>query len=220
MSGKIQRMFDIKRTQLELVRDRGYDITRESTFLNCNVEEFYIYFKRQSEQQKVPIWTLLSADYYTTDDNPKRMVAFYATKIKPDGKKIPISVIKLFVDQITRFSCHEAILIIDQPLSSSSAKTLQAVTDVKWQVFYDTDLTYSPIKHVDVPVHRLLSPEEAEAKLREMKTQATHVPYIKVTDPVIRYYNWPIGGLVKIERDDFSVSILSPKSINYRLIIG
>ena len=81
-------------------------------------------------------------------------------------------------------------------------------------------MVYSPIEHIDTPRHELLSPEETTAKLREMKTDIGRLLIIKDTDPVVRYYGWPIGGLVRIYRDDSVINILASHSINYRVIMG
>lgn len=153
-------------------------------------------------------------DYFSVQEDEdvphRRIVVFYATVQKKTSKQIPITAIELFVERITQYTCYEAILIVDYPISSAGSKRLNTVTSVRWQVFKDSDLTYNPTTHVDVPEHELLTAEEAEAKIREMKTHPTHVPLIKISDPIVRYFNWPVGGLIRIHRNDYSVSILSP----------
>lgn len=52
MAAKYQKMLDIKRTQLELVRDRGYDITRESNLLTGTLEQFYKYYSQKAREEK------------------------------------------------------------------------------------------------------------------------------------------------------------------------
>lgn len=221
----MQRLFDIKRTQLEMVRDRGYDITPEEVILTMTLEQYVHYVNEQLPQNGGSVRAALSRSYLSiqTYDGIKRaMLVYYGSSQKKKnepGKKVSIDVARQFINLIQRYAIYDAILIADGPLGSKAATELNKITRQKWQVFDESDLTYNPTKHVDTPYHELLSPKEAQAKLREMRTDVSKLLLIKTTDPIVRYYGWPRGGLVRIHRDDSAVSILAPKSINYRIIV-
>jgi len=220
----MQRLFDIKKTQLELVRDRGYELsTDETPILTMNLNGFIEYLNRLAMNHgKVPIRSLLSRSYIANlpDGSTRSMLVYYGGKTSPQQKQVSADVIREFISNVQRYRIHEAILIVDAPLSSTGETELSALTLTKWQVFYDHELTYNPTTHIDTPRHELLSPEEAQEKLRELKVDLSKLLIIKVTDPVIRYYGWTPGNIVRIYRNDQSVSILAPKSINYRVIVG
>lgn len=220
---KLYRLFYIKRTQLELVSDRGYNISDEEPILNMTFEEFDDYL-RASSNNPGGIRSTLSKLYNSNeliDGQPHKMLVFYGERSNSQQKQISIEIIRSFINNIqTTRNIREAILIVDAPPSSESNAALAALKSVKWQVFHESDLTYNPTKHVDTPRHELISEDEKIAKLREMKVDISKLLIIKATDPVVRYYGWAPGGLVRIHRNDSSVSILTPQSINYRIIIG
>ena len=220
---RVQQLFNIKKTQLEMVRDRGYDIGDEAQILQMSLENFIQYVTQITIQHKTSPRAALSRSYLTREDvpGPKRsMIVYYGGKTNPQQKQVPAEIVREFIALIQKYGVTEAILIVDAPLSSSGNLELTALVSVKWQIFDDTNLTYNPIKHVDVPLHELLSKEEADAKIREMKTSYSQVLIMSAKDPVARYYGWTPGSLIRIHRDDSAVSILSPKSVNYRYIHG
>jgi len=217
---KMQRLFDIKKTQLELVQDRGYVVSpQEMAIFTMTLEEFTNYVNTMVVSQKKSARTVLSKSYDMVNDNGeviRKMEVFYAGKEK---KYISSETVNEFIKRLTP-KVYEAILIVNAPLSAPSSKELSAVHLTRWQIFNDSDLSYNPIRHVDTPRHELLSPEETQAKLKEMRVDMSKLLIIKVNDPVIRYYGWPVGGLVRVHRDDRAISILAPKSVNYRVIVG
>lgn len=219
----MQRLFDIKKTQLEMVRDRGYDIATEEAILTMTLENFIQYVSGIASQMNTSVRAALSRSYVSRDNTGgarKAMLVYYGGKTNPQQKQVSADVVREFIGLVQRYAIYEAALIVDAPLSSTGNKELSALTLTRWQVFFDYDLTYNPTRHVDTPRHELLSAIEATAKLIEMKTDVSKLLIIKVNDPVVRYYGWPAGGLVRVHRDDSAVSIIAPKSINYRVIVG
>ena len=219
----MQRLFDIKKTQLEMVRDRGYDITNEEAILTMTLEQFIGYISGLATQMNTPIRGALSRMYISRqkyDDVNRNMLVYYGGKTNPQQKQVSADVVRQFIALIQSYRVFEAVIIVDAPLSSTGNDELSALKLVRWQVFFDSDLTYNPINHVDTPWHELLPEAVAIAKLREMKVDVSKLLIIKTDDPVVRYYGWPPGGIICTHRDDSAVSVLAPKSINYRVIIG
>ena len=134
-----------------------------------------------------------------------------------DSKQISIEVIRELIEQAKSSKVKELVIIIEIPLSVPAKKELVS-SGLNYQVFNDEDLSYNPTRHVDTPRHELLSPTEGEEKLKEMKADIGKLLIIKQSDPIVQYFNWPLGGIVRVFREDYTVSILSPKSVNYRVI--
>lgn len=219
----MDQLFRIKKTQLEMVRDRGYDISHEEAILRMNLEEFTLYVKELSTQMKTGIRGSLSRMYVSReqfDGANRNMLVYYGGKTNPQFKQVSADIIRQFIALIQNFGVYEAVLIVDAPLSSTGSDELSALKLVKWQVFFDSDLKYNPTKHVHTPPHTLLTPEETIATLNRMKVDVSQLVIIKISDPIVRYYGWPAGGLVRVDRDDSAVSVISEKSINYRVIIN
>lgn len=219
----MQRLFDIKKTQLEMVRDRGYDIRNEEAILTMTLDNFTIYINGLATNMNMGVRGALSRMYVSRekyDGRDRNMIVYYGGKTNPQQKQVSADIVRQFIALIQGYGVYEAVLIVDAPLSSTSNNELSALKLVRWQVFFDSDLTFNPVNHVDTPRHELLSPEEATAKLREMKADVSKLLLMKTTDPICRYYGWPAGGLVRVHRNDSAVSVLAPKSINYRVIIG
>ena len=55
-------------------------------------------------------------------------------------------------------------------------------------------------KHQLVPRHRRLTEVEETELLALFRCTRDKIPSILVTDPVVRYYNFPVGSLLEIER--------------------
>ncbi|CAH6420207.1 DNA-directed RNA polymerase subunit RPB5 [uncultured virus] len=218
-----QRLFDIKKTQLQLVADRGYEISQEeAVILDMNIDQFITYVNTIVITRNTSVRSALSRSYLSRDEiNGVRrsMLVYYGGKTATQ-KQVSAEVVREFIALVQQYGIYEAILIVDASLSSTGTQELSALTLTRWQVFFDEDLTYNPTRHVDTPRHELLSPEEREAKLREMKTDISKLPIIQYGDPVVRYYGWVPGSIIRIHRDDSALSILAPKSINYRVVVG
>ncbi|MEM2908088.1 MAG: DNA-directed RNA polymerase subunit H [Candidatus Hadarchaeales archaeon] len=70
-------------------------------------------------------------------------------------------------------------------------------------------------KHVLVPKHEVLSPEEARQVLEKFKVTPHQLPLIKASDPAARAIGAKPGDIVRITRD----SPTAGKAIVYRYVI-
>lgn len=212
----MQRLFDIKKTQLELVVDRGYQIPDEEMDIPLmDLEEFIEYSSDLAKSRKINIRGALSRLYRSENENI--MLVFFSPNTK--GKELPIKVVRDFIATALHHHVSEAILISDAPLSSKAKNLFFEPKDFKASVFDDSYLTYNPTKHVDTQTHIRVPDDEVEEKLFEMKVDFTKLLIIKESDPICRYYGWSPGDLIEIQRNDSSLNILAPKSINYRIVV-
>lgn len=220
----MQQLFDIKKTQLELVSDRGYAIDpKEMEIFDMSLERFIRYLSATAREMQASPRAALSRSYGSIEPiagQTRHMLVYYGGKTSPQQKQVSADVIRAFIGLIQRYGIYEAVLIVDAPISSTGNEELKALTLTKWQVFHDKNLNYNPTRHIEVPKHIRLSKEEAILKLREMRTDISKLPLIRATDIIVQYYGWSVGDLIQIHRDDSAVSILAPKSINYRVVVG
>ncbi|MBC7100266.1 DNA-directed RNA polymerase subunit H [Methanothermobacter tenebrarum] len=70
------------------------------------------------------------------------------------------------------------------------------------------------LKHQLVPEHVILSEEEAEKVLKEMKIHAEQLPSIRTDDPVVKAIGAKEGDILKIIRE----SPTAGKFVTYRIV--
>jgi DNA-directed RNA polymerase subunit H (RpoH/RPB5) len=207
-----------------MVRDRGYEISpEEEPILHMNLNSFVDYINRLAIANQRPATRGLLSRSYTAklpSGTTKSMLVYYGGKTHPQQKQVSADVVREFIGLVQRYGINEAILIVDAPLSSTGDTELNALTLTKWQVFFDSELTHNPTLHVDNNLHELIPPEETAAKLQELKADLSKLIISRTTDPTIKYYGWVPGNLIRVYRDDRTISILCPKSVNYRVVVG
>lgn len=223
----IQSLLQIKQTQLQMVEDRGYvisdaeraiydmDVRSFVTFLNNSLES-YNKLVPEKDRRLLSNRKLLSGSYLNPEKTEK-MVVFFADH---DKSTVSVEEAKEFRAFLMSKGVKEGIIIIDRPLSPSSVKELLPITSVKWQVFNDIDLSYNPTHHILYQKHELISLEEEPELLKSMRVTKSKLLLIKKNDPIIKYFNWEIGRVVRIYRDNSALSVLTPYDINYRVIVG
>lgn len=217
----MQRLQDIYNTVIQMVSDRGYDVTERSNLVNAGYDVFsdaVENFMNEDNKNKNP-YKFLSHRYLSADGEKRVMLVYYGGSTSKSTKKISVDTATFFVNECNKTKAYEAIFIVNMDLSPHANNKLTDVINTRIQVFHESDLTFNPTLHVDVPKHELLSPEEARAVLESMKVDPSKLLLIRQSDPIVRYYGWAPGGIVRIYRDDSSISILSQKSINYRKIV-
>ena len=197
------RLFAVKKTQLELVTDRGYIIPpTEMSYSHMTLQDFEA-FVAALQSKKKNIRDSLSY-IYDNADMTERLLVYYASK--ENKNRVSTETIGNFIalvegEQNKSGKPTSSILIIDASLSPQANDAL-VNSQIKVQIYDESDLTYNVTHHVDVPKHVLLSDEEMAEKLKELRLPASKVGIILSTDPVVRYYGWPPGGMVKIHRSD------------------
>lgn len=73
----------------------------------------------------------------------------------------------------------------------------------------------SILEHELVPQHRILSPEEAKEILARYGVQPQQLPYILVTDPVVKELGAKPGDIIEIRRK----SPTAGEALYYRLVV-
>jgi DNA-directed RNA polymerase subunit H (RpoH/RPB5) len=227
----MQRLFDIKRTQLEMIHDRGFIIPAdEKDILHMDVNQFEKYLKTESEKKKISFRKFLSHEYVSATNPNVKMFVFYGAKTN-EKKQVSNDLIHEFINIVTALNIpanpkenptpiyKTAVLIVDDKISSKGQEEISKVKLTKIQIFIESDLTYNPTSHVSTPKHELLSEEETVKKLTELKVDISKLLVIRSGEPISKYYGWDVGSMILVHRDDDYISLLAPSSINYRVVI-
>ncbi|MCF8884561.1 MAG: DNA-directed RNA polymerase subunit H [Nitrososphaerota archaeon] len=74
---------------------------------------------------------------------------------------------------------------------------------------------FSILEHELVPEHRILSPEEAEQVLKKYGVRPQQLPYILVSDPVVKEIGAKPGDIIEIKRK----SPTAGEAVYYRVVV-
>jgi DNA-directed RNA polymerase I, II, and III subunit RPABC1 len=222
---EITRLVRVKKTQIEMLEDRGYLIPEDQLqFKNITYEEFDNRFKNENIEKLFT--NILSGEYVHSIDGSKLYV-FYPV---PTPKQLSSSNIQSVLNLLTTRSDLRKIIIITIKKPSSElkkqignieSKRLHAnvKNSIRIQVFLQNELIYNPSKHFLVPKHIILNEEEVNELTKRVNLQ--NLPLILSNDQQIKYLGGETGQVVKVIRRDinpYSDNIIGV-SIVYRLVI-
>jgi DNA-directed RNA polymerase I, II, and III subunit RPABC1 len=214
-------LLKVKKHQLEMVRDRGYDITLEEPLLEWGILQFVEYFTEKAQIERTSFRESLCS-VYSKPDGTKIHVRFLntptKTKTKDDEGKIKTEQVKEIIEYIRRESVRNLVLITEEDITSPAQKKLEELRSVNIQHFLYRQLGYNPTKHYLVPQHILMTDEEAKQFLTSNNLRLEDLPLISHIDPIARYYGMRNGQIVKIIRRNFIVETMVDEYVSYRCV--
>lgn len=232
MSSEFQRLLSIKKTQLKMILDRGYNIKGEEHILDMGESDFIRYLIEIKGEEKRSVRSLLTRFYVDEKDQQRSILVYYADhsvtrhKKGQNAGKIRLSTltehVREYVRLLVTYMPAKAIIILGGKIAKQARDFMikQLIgTRTQQEMFIEEDMTYNPTEHVDVSIHELIPANEVPQKLLELKASLTLLNLIRSSDPIAKYYGWTPGNLIRIYRNDEVVSILAPKSVNYRIVV-
>jgi DNA-directed RNA polymerase subunit H (RpoH/RPB5) len=148
-----------------------------------------------------------SSNYNTVIPNSEIKIKFFDYKITSTAKG------SLINEFLIKNNDDYKILIVDD-INNKSEKSIYAYYTVV-EIFKFTELQINIVDHELVPVHSVLSEDEAEIFLKEYNAKKKNMPLLLTLDPVAKYYNMKHGNICKIIRP----SISAGESFYYRLVV-
>ena len=192
-------LYKIRNTVLEMISDRGY-IVPESEILTF--EEFII---KNSNN---------NLDIYINDEFKKKQIyVYFHNEQKAFGKK---DLLNLFQEKITKYKDEHInlIILLKDKENSSIAKELGKEIYKNVEIFVKKYMIFNYSRHVYVPKHIILSPEEEIEVLEKYNTTKGKFPKISKSDPIAKYYGMQTDQICKIIRKSPEVG----EYIYYRLV--
>ena len=112
---------------------------------------------------------------------------------------------KINIDTAKKYiaSTQTDIIIVYDQITGTARKLFNFVNDRNIELFTYDELNYNITKHHLVPKHTKLSPEERSSFV---STYGENIPIIKKTDPISRYWCFKTGDIIKIDRNDGTIS--------------
>jgi DNA-directed RNA polymerase subunit H (RpoH/RPB5) len=232
--------FTIKQSQIEMVKNRGYDIPayEEDFFTKTEqgiekVSEYNFQSIYENKKSKGDHFrTTLNQTYEKKGCRPL-MVVFLVrggkttTSIASDDIKNTIKWFQRVMNQDT--TSHSIILIGELPLSNDSTKRLDEIFPYGFQFFQDNFFMKNIINHMFQPKYEKLSMEEkgelyknlriTSKQLERSKKFNKHIlEMFQRNDPVVKYYNWQPGDVIRVIRDNFIIEKVVRHQIAYRIV--
>eukprot|EP01104_Vermistella_antarctica_P001154 TRINITY_DN11214_c0_g1_i1.p1 TRINITY_DN11214_c0_g1~~TRINITY_DN11214_c0_g1_i1.p1 ORF type:complete len:207 (-),score=52.66 TRINITY_DN11214_c0_g1_i1:76-696(-) len=198
------RLFDIRKTIVEMLIDRGYLLSQSEQDLTK--EDFLRKFQVGESLNRDDLTMLVRKKNDPTD----QIFVFFS-----DEFKVGVKTIRKLCERMEEENIKRAILVVRQGMTAFAKQALQQ-TAPKFQLehFQETELLVNITRHILVPQHVVLTDEEKQVLLTRYKLKETQLPRIQPNDPVARYYGLHKGQVVKIVRP----SETAGRYITYRLV--
>jgi DNA-directed RNA polymerase subunit H (RpoH/RPB5) len=193
-------LYKVRQTVLEMIEDRGYAIPPHLTLITF--EQFSI----QYDQKTI--------NFMVEDPSKAKKYYVYFHTDKSFGKND----LSTIVDKIVKDSEDETLGIIMLLKDKESTSILKEKAKPKYknvELFEQRLMRFNPSKHVFVPKHVILTPEEEAEVVDRLQTPKSKFPKISATDVQARYLAMERGQMCKIVRIDPEVGL----SINYRVVV-
>ena len=196
-------LFKVKKTQLEMMRDRGYDISREEALFEYSVGDFIEQYTRIAQENNTTFKDSLSSLYQKPDGD---YVYVHYPETLRDTHQVSKAQITDLISKIQDFSgVSDIIVISEHPIRGEAQKEFQNLPSYNMESFLYDELSYNPTKHELVPLHILLSDEEASEYLKRNRSKVSQLPLISVNDPIARYYGARPGKIMRIMRNPVGI---------------
>jgi len=130
--------------------------------------------------------------------------------------KVGVKTLRRIQGECEAAACQHTIFVTEDGLTPFAQKELEDPEKMGGsvvEVFKKKELSFCIMDHSLVPKHTLLTPSERKALLRKLGGKSSCLPRIKDSDPVVRFMRFPVGGVLKIQRN-----IGTCQEIYYRLV--
>lgn len=215
---EVSRFRRIRRTCLEMLRDRGYAVLDEH--ITMKKEQFINEFSEPiaADIRRISRTRLTITTFRIDDESHKLNVHFpFSESASRSPGELSVEMFKQLASTMESAGVQRGIFVISKPLTTQVRSAMAAWTAEKgvvFETFTEAELLVNITQHELVPKHEPLTPDQKSALLKRYKLRDAQLPRMQVTDPVSRYFGLRRGDVVKIIRD----SETAGKYVTYRIV--
>jgi len=118
--------------------------------------------------------------------------------------KVGVKTLRKIQAECEASACRHSILVTEDGLTPFAQKELEdpeKLGAATVEVFKKRELAFCIVEHTLVPTHTLLTAAEKKALLQKLGCKTSSLPRIRDSDPVVRFMRFPVGGVLKIQRN-------------------
>ncbi|XVE71936.1 hypothetical protein DITRI_Ditri10aG0191200 [Diplodiscus trichospermus] len=187
---QITKLFKVRRTVLQMLRDRGYSV--DDSDIKLTRQQFIDKFGENVHLKRDDLQTLCNKGDAPTD----QIYVFF-----PAEQKVGVPMVRNCAKRMKTDNVFNAILVVQKALTAPAKAAIVEINSYfHMEVFEDAELLTNITEHMFVPQHKVLTDQEKKELLEKYRVKETQLPRILVTDPVARYYGMKRGQVVKITR--------------------
>ena len=220
---EIRGMFYVIKTQIEMVRDRGYILEDdEEKVLEMTSDEFTEHYTQELLVNNELIYDTFKKYYKKADGLGRDLYVYYNNPAGDDGKDVRVDKIRELVTEITSNGENivvDIIFIAKSKLNPTASSELYKIpTNVTYFTF--NQLRYNPTKHLLSSKYYVLSPTEKLEFLRANRiNDETRLPQISLDDIISLYFGLVSGNVIRVVRPIIFYDSMLTEDVGYRLAV-
>lgn len=184
-SAESHRYYLSRRTVLEMLRDRGFEIPNSE--IEMSLQQF-----RTLHGQSPDIDRLRISASHLTDPSNKVLVVFCGMGV------VKVNSIRSIATQImNKESLSRMILIVQNQITNQALKAVELFS-FKVEIFKITDLLVNITKHVLKPKHRVITDNEKQKLLTKYNLDEKQLPRMSQKDAIALYYGLEKGQVMEV----------------------
>ncbi|CAI9287699.1 unnamed protein product [Lactuca saligna] len=184
-STESHRYYLSRRTLLEMLRDRGYDISNSEI-------EFTLQQFRDLHGQAVDVDRLRISASHVSDPDNKILAVFCGTGV------VKVNAIRWIATQImNKESLSRLIIVVQNHITNQAMKAVDLFS-FKVEIFQITDLLVNITKHVLKPRHRVITDVEKAKLLKKFNLNEKQLPRMSQKDAIAQYYGLEKGQVIEV----------------------